>query len=586
MRALLAFAAILLAGALPTPAAGHDEYNFRHERVRLTDAQQRRVAALDRRATAAGIRRFAPAGLARAVAWLGDCRRAEQIMRGVPYRRGAAFEAFYSTATGPDRACAERALATVAADARRLGPEGIDAADLYAAGILWRRFGDEEQARAAIDEAERLYDAEEAGRGDDLWSCHGGYCITARWFTRLNGLRLLHGTAQWRGELARLVALAAPGIGPSRDAPPALQIGQRVFDELVTAAAMHDEEAVGLAAARGTMYRDARAYHAARMHALLAEGRTQEAMALLPRAGAAFSSNDPELVAENFDAFVASKDFLTRLGVGFDAFPVQLVRALLDLGELDRAARVAAQLREGAGRRTSPIRGADELVGLTAFIAAPEAPVARLAQSAPAEGRDLAFTELALFLASRGRWDEFEAAFAQVREPDYRSSLLVDLPCRAAAAGEAAAIRAVRRAGSIRDPDGDVPRLGYEGSSNQAYLCLLRRGYGEAAYAYLQALEPVRARFDLASNLPIWSSLAGSARVRRRQADLAFALAERHGLWEESAALTLALEYELLGDHDRVDRIVARIEDREERARLLVRLIESYVPLPQRARAL
>lgn len=586
MRALLAFATILLAGALPTPAAAHDDYIWRHERVRLTEAQQRRVAALERRATAAGIRRFAPSALARAVAWLGDCRRAEQIMRGVTYRRGAAFEAFYSTATGPDRACAERALATVAADARRPGPEGIEAADLYAAGILWRRFGDEARAGAAIDEAERLYDAEEARRGDDLWSCHGGDCLNARWSARLYGLRLLHGAPQWRGELERLSALATPGIGLAPDAPPALHIGQQVFDELVTAAAMHDEEAIGLAAARGTMYRDARAYHAARMHALLAEGRTQEAMALLPRAGAAFGSNDPHLVAENFDAFAASTDFLPRLRVGFDAFPVQLVRALLERGEHDRAARVVAHLREGADRRTSTIRGADELAGLAAYIEVPEAPVARLVQSAPAEGRDLAFTELALFLASRGRWDEFEAAFAQVRDPDHRSSLLVDLPCRAAAAGEAAAIRAVRRAGSIRESAEDVWRLRYDGTYFQAYLCLLGRGYDEAAFAYVQALEPVHTMFGIASNLPMWRSLADPARVRRRQADLAFALAERHGLWRESAAHSLALEYELLSDHDRADRIVAHVEDGEDRARLLVRLIESYVPLPEQRRAL
>ncbi|HEX8193825.1 MAG TPA: hypothetical protein VF552_13085 [Allosphingosinicella sp.] len=581
MRLLLAIATILLSATFAASAAAHDEYLWRHEQVRLTDGQALRVAELERRAAQAGIRRYAPALFAGTLARFGDCRGAEQIMLSVSQPRVAAM-ALYPAITGPDRACAERVVSAIAADARRPGAGGADPYKLYEAGTLLRRFGREEQSRALVEEAERLFDAEEAALGDDLWSCHGGYCITGRWSARIHNLRLLHGTPHWRSELHRLAALAAPGLPAASDGSASVRVGQRVFDELVAEAARHDEEAIGVRLAAGTLYSDARGYYAARMHALLAEGRAGEAIALLPRAGGAFFGGDPHFVAAHFDAFAASDEFFDRLRFRSDPLPVPLVRALMERGDYDRARTVVLLVQEGAARRASGVRGVGEMAGLAAFLESPEAPVARLARSNIAEGRDAAFGELALFLASRGQWGQFEAAIRQVRDRDVRASFLSDLPCRAAAAGEAAALRAVRRAGSIRDPSDMVSRVGYEGMPFQAYLCLLRRGYGDAAVAYLEALGPARRRFGVASQLPIWSTLPEPARIRRQQADLALALAERHDLWGEPAAEALAVEYERLGDYQQVDRIVERIEDREERARLLVALIESYLPALER----
>jgi tetratricopeptide (TPR) repeat protein len=586
MRILLACAAIALAAALPAPpAAAHDEYLTRHEAVRLTPAQAQRVAELERRAMAPALRGIAAVPLARAVAQLGNCTLAEDLLRGLRLPPQALLSAVQPAIGGPDRACAERVLRTVTAAARTPGPDNLDPSALYQAGILWRRLGKEEQARAAIEEAERRFDAEEARLGDRLWSCHGGDCITQRWFVRINALRLLHGTPQWSTELRRLAASAAPGLTARPDEEPRAYIGQRVYEELVWVAAAHGDEDVGLVLAAGTVHRTGgRSYYAARMHALLREGRTAEAIALLPRAGRAFWSADAHLVADNLEAFAAQEGFYDHFRHRFDLGSLAIVRALMERGAFDQARTLIEAARSGSANAGSRPPGYAEMEGLAAFLehrrdAARH--LARLARRTGPRSRESELAELALFLASRGDWLGFEGALAEVRHRPLRARILAELPCRAAAGGEAEALAAIRRIGAIgprRGADEDE-RSEYGDSVYQTFRCLLRRDQGDAAIAYAEAIRPVRLKLSILSGLPVWSSLSQPTRIRRRLADLALAHAERHGLWGEEAAVeTSAADYERLGDYAAADRILERVEGDERRARLLIKLIESYVP--------
>ncbi|HYJ28929.1 MAG TPA: hypothetical protein VEW25_01135 [Allosphingosinicella sp.] len=586
MRFILALMTMVLAAAMPGQAAAHFDYYWRHELVRLTPVQAERVAELVRRLTAPGLR-AAPPELARAVALHGDCALAERLLLlplPAPLPSTAVYFNLYPAVSGPDRACAERVIARIEATPGGLGRPGLEPSILYQAGSLWRRIGEEEKARAAIDRAELMYDAWEAEHPDDVWSCHGGHCLSSRWYARLEGLRLLHATPMWRAELRRLAGLAAAGLEIG-GREPEVRVGQRVFETLVQEAATHDEEAVGLSLVAGTPYGDARAYHAARMHALLAEGKVAEAIALLPRAGRAFDGGDPRVIAAHFEAFAAVPGFYERFGLHrFNEASMEIVRALMERGDFEHAAVVVAAARgsvAGAGFR--PL-GYAAMEGLAAFLDDPRAPVARLvATRVGRRSRESELAELALFQASRGDWRGFEAAFAEVRHDSVRARVRAELPCRAASAGEAAAFRGIRRAGTLRPGrDTEDERLGWRGYVYQSFLCLLRRGHGDAAIAYAQAIGPVRLKLDIASGLPIWTTLAEPARIRRRLADLALAHAERHDLWQESAIEPLALDYERLGDYRQADRIVARVPDAEERGRLLVRLIESYMPEPER----
>jgi hypothetical protein len=588
MRILAACAAIALAAALPSRAAAHDEYLTRHEGVRLTPAQARRVVELERRVTVPGLRGIAPSLLAYAVAQLGNCALAADLLSGRPFPARTLIAAFQRAIGGPDRACAERALQAITAAALRPGPTGVEPSALYQAGILWRRLGNEERARAAIEAAERLFDAQEARLGDGLWSCHGGDCITSRWFERIHALRLLHGTPQWGTELRRLAALAAPGLAATSDDEARVYIGQRVYEDLVSAAAAHGDEDVGLALAAGTVHRaNGRAYYAARMHALLREGRIAEAIALLPRAGGAFWSADAGLIADNFEAFAAVEGFHDRFRYRFDMGSLAIVRALMERGEFDRARTLIAAARAGSAEASALPLGYGSMEGLAAFLDRGEGATRHLARLARRDGprsRESALGELALFLASRGDWPRFEDALAEVRHRPLRARILAELPCRAAAAGEAEAFNAIRRTGTFgpRRGEDEDERSEYGGSVYQTFRCLLRRGQGDAAIAYAEAVGPARLKLSLLSGLPIWSSLSQPTRIRRRLADLALAHVERHGLWDEEAAVeAIAAEHERLGDHAAADRILARVQGDERRARLLIKLIESYVPEPE-----
>jgi tetratricopeptide (TPR) repeat protein len=588
VRILFAWGTILLAALAAAPSPAHDEYLWRHQQVRLTEAQSERVAELVRRARLpdSGV---APTSLARAVAQLGDCALAERLIQGLPLPGPAVLDALYPATGGPDLACAGRAAAMIGDAARGPGADGIDARTLYLSGILWRRLGNEEQARAAIGEAERLYDAEEAEQGESLWMCHGGDCMTARWETRLHGLRLLHGTPQWRSELERLASLAEPGLPAGPDLPGREHIGQRVYEELVSAAAAHGEEARGLILAAGTTYRErGRAYYAARVRALLAEGRTAEAIALLPRAGRAFRGADPRLVAEHFEAFAAVEGFYERFRYYFfDRISMETVRALMERGDFDHARSLVAVARVGIDQAGYRPVGFAEMEGLAAFLDDPCDPIGRLTRLARRDGprsRETEFAELGLFLSSRGDWRGFEEALAAVSDGRVRARMLAELPCRASLRGEAAALRGIRRAGVLR------PARGYRGDDDggfgnavyPSFLCLLRRGYGDAAVAYAAAIEPGPRKIEVAAGLPIWSPLADPARVRRRLADLALAEIERRGLWAENSVDSVAIDYERLGDYAAADRILERIPDPQNRAWLLIKLIESYVPDPER----
>jgi hypothetical protein len=585
MRLLLVCLIVILAASASRPAAAHFEYYWRHEQLRLTPVQAQRVAELVRRLTAPGLR-AAPPDLARAVALHGDCALAERLLllpRDAPLPSTSIFFNLYPAVSGTDRACAERVIARIEATPGGLDRPGLEPSILYQAGLLWRRIGEEEKARAAIERAELMYDAWEAEHPDDVWSCHGGDCLSGRWYARLEGLRLLHGTPMWRAELRRLAALAAAGLEVG-GREPEVRVGQRVFGTLVQEAAAHDEEAVGLSLVAGTLHGDARSYHAARMHALLAEGRSAEAVALLPRAGRAFDGGDPRVIAEHFETFAAVPGFYERFAhYRFNESSLELVRALMERGDLEHAAAVVAAARASAANVGYRPLGYAAMEGLAAFLDDPSAPVARLvATRAGRRSRDSELAELALFQASREDWRGFQAAFAEVRDARVRARVRAELPCRASSAGEAAALRGLGRAGILR-PGGntDDERSSFGGYVYQSFRCLLRRGHGDAAVAYAEAIGPVRLKLSIAAGLPIWTTLAEPERIRRRLADLALAHAERHDLWAQSSIESLALDYERLGDYREADRIVARVPYAQERGGLLVRLIESYQPEPE-----
>lgn len=587
MRLLLACATLLSAAAAAAPAAAHDEYLWRHEQVRLTPAQAARVAELERRASAPGMS-VAPSELAQAVAALGHCTLAERLMRDVTHPATSLMYALYPAAGGTDLACAGRAIERMAASARRLAREDFEIETLHAAGILWRRIGDEARARAAIEEAERLFDAEEALRGDRLWSCHGGNCITPRWAARLFGLRLLHGTPQWRTELERLAALAAPGLLPAPGSRGENFIGQEVYEQLVREAAAHGEEAIGLRLAAGTVHSEqGRSYFAARMHALLAEGRTAEALALLSRAGAAFESADPHLVAAHFAAFASVPGFSDRFRYRFDETSLGVIRALMERGAYDKARSLVALARSGYGTAGYRPSGYAAMEGLAAWLDDPGHAVQRLTAQARRYGprsADGELAELGLFLASRGDRSGFEAAYGAVADRRVRARMLAELPCRASATGgEAAALLALRRAGRLGFAGGSSDdRSSYEGYVYQGFLCLLRRGHGDAAIAYAQAIAPVGLKLRISAGLPHWSTLRQLERIRRRLADLALEHVRRYDLWRERSVETVGAQFERLGDYRTVDEMLDRMEDSERRGSMLITLIQSYLPEPER----
>lgn len=585
----------LLALAAPVPALAHPDGMW-PDPPTLTPAQAARVDRLAARAVAWFARRPAAeragrgAWLSSALIGVGQCRRAEQQMRANPplpaYMSWTVIEA--AGARDPD--CVDRMLALAAATPAWQIETSSDPNELHYAGALWRRLGRRPQGEAAIAAAERRLDQLDAS-DEHAWMCHGGDCLARLWGTRLLGLRLYHGTDLYSEELHRLAALAfedrradESGRGPRR-------IGQRVFNELFWAAMNEGETALAEQLTPFTRF-GRHAIARARMTLLIGQGRVDEALALWPVVAPNFHDPiDRDMVRAHPEAFHRWRQQFRPWRYSRDAEELLalLPSVWIELGNRERAAEALATARAdiaaGGGQSAGGDRWGPALRGrLDAVEAQLEGgadPVAWLAARDVAgdrPARDHGFAELAAGLAIAGRPEQARRAIALIRESPIRHRARMELPCRAAAGGDAAARAAVDLAAGALAPLDASRDAGsaFRGLANGTFRCLIRAGRGEAALAYASAIPDPRLRLDLLSTIPPNGVVSDVADLRRRFAERAFALARQHGLWDEPAIAWLAADFEQLGDFRRVDSILARARGDEIRRTIFEKLLESY----------
>jgi hypothetical protein len=571
--------------ALSGEARAHWDIWWDDPPPRLSAAQAARLDLLAQRALAAmqalpaDRRARASLGLVSAFNKVGQCRRAEALLPGVqvdPEIR--LFWAVQPTLTYPDRACAGRMVAFLAESSRRTG----NADELYLAGALWRRIGDETRGQALLAEAERLLDARERGPQPEQ-RCHGPCMMSAAWLTRLMGLRVYHGTPLYRPELRRLAERRLAGRAErGRDD------GDEAFGQLLRSAFEEEAEDVArLLLAREPPYA-AQRFRAARMAYLFDEHRFAEALPLGREAGRFGWWNLIGAVQVAPGAFHAERAYVRDWTDRSPELLTELARTFLKRGDPVRAREALQTLR--AQVPPDPSQASSNYLtyalAMEALIEAPADPLAALARRtwphAPFD-RITAYGELALHLAYAGRWAEFDRAIAAAEPSSNATELLARLPCiasRSSVANVRAAL--VRARGQLRGPFRDQGDARDAASRlDTAFWCLIEGGFADAAIEVAGWDGDVRRRLVMLMSAAQGDGTPGAARIRRRLAGLALAGVESGNRWDDEDLLgPLAVAYERLGDHRAVDRILRRAGDPADRFEILLELLDRSRPYP------
>jgi hypothetical protein len=597
-RILALALALAVFAAAPAPAPAHWEIWWDDAPPRFTPAQADRVEEIIRSAEATlamlpeAERSWSTFGLAGTLARLGQCGRAERWLRSIesPEKRGL-FHLVQTTLTFPDRDCALRMVALLADDKRTVaGPRSI--ADLYLAGALWLRLGEERFGRAAIAESERLYEARALTR-DALedWTCHGGDCISPAWATRIEALRVHHGTPLYAAELGRLAdrALAehaemerTRNLGERDTGPGWTFIGRRVFEELL-AAAMREgiDDVAQRLAARRPPYGSAELAQA-RMHHLFDEHRFAEGMTLWREAGRFHWWNLEGAVAVAPEAFHPHRDHFRDWTDRWADLLAELARAHLKRGDTLRAREAIQALRDQAAVDAPPPASARlaEALAMEALIDSPKAPVEALErQDWPRSGgsKDFAFGELARHLARLGRWREFDRAIAHARETSTYRETLARAPCLAQRLSARSVRQAMRRAAIAAKGEDRFESFGP--TLRQNFWCLLHSGHVDSAIAATRWEKSERDRLISLASAARAAELAGGDRTRRRLLAELRAGIEANDLWDDKdLTVMLGDGYEMAGDRLMVERLLSRADDPTARFRILLSLLQGYRP--------
>ena len=520
----------------------------------LSPAQQRRVELLSRRLLETA--RAVPAGSEPDLAWrvsgvlvpVGQCARAEAALNAWPVDgRDGMFALVPPTFAFADRACARRMVARLAATPSSAHGGGPNPRNLYFAGALWRRLGEEARGEAAIAEAEGLL-----GGDPEAWE------------VRLYAMRIYHDTPLFGPALRRLAERAlAEWPGPPR-------MHGSVGEELLRTAMQEGEDEVARMIAGRDPATAARTYAAARMTALFDEHLFAEGVRLGPEAGRFDWWNLPGAVAVAPDAFHESRAHLRDWSDRWPELLVALARAHLVRGHPDRAREALRTLREQASSAQWGQLAAAR--GIEALIDSPADPVAALDRQEWSSGnsaREFAYGELARQLAMRGRWAEFDRALAATRGTYSEGATLAQLPCLAGRTGTASIREALRRSRARFGADNDGLETGF--------WCLIERGHFDAAITLARWEGNVRDRLTMLIGAAQTPDLP--VRARRRLAGLVLAEVDARRLWGDSGLVDdLAGSFEQLGDFATVERILRHARGPRERLQLLAELLRGYAP--------
>jgi hypothetical protein len=585
----LTILSLFLAAAAPAAAPADPAISPPARSARIESLAARALAAFD--ALPAEKQPEAANYLVNDFVMLGRCPLADPLLRAHSYAARSIAILAHPQMLDRDPACADRLIAFYA----QPNPAGLprrDARTLYTAGALWQRIGQRDKAEAAIDEAERELAEQEASNPVDEWSCHGGNCLSGLWSTRLWALGLTRGTPRHRVML-RWAATLALSHAAARDAHrPGPFIGQAVFEELLPLAFDAGDDKLARLLAEHTTYGYEAASAGHRMRRLFEQDRIAEALELWPAAGTAFQARiTPALLRANLPLFHRWREQLrNRHWRGPAELHSLLASAWIERGEPERAREALASARA----HHASVKGHDwdleyvrRLQAVEAMLEGGRDPVGWLrrrssAPRGPSLENDYGFRELAAVLAATGRQTETRRAVAEIRDLRIRRSFLVELPCRAAHGGGSAAVLAVAVArGNLRAGGRDEEKeSGFANDAFQTFVCLVRAHRGEAAIAYARAIEDPDVRLTLLTAMPADSGIPNEAALRRRLANLAFALVEARGLWADERVPSIAADFERAGDFTRVERVLARVRGSEGRMEVLSQLLRVYAPGP------
>ena len=584
MRRLL-LPLLLLVFAAPTAAQPPTSAEARNARIdTLTERAVVRLGTL-----AQPERREAAYRLARVLVELGRCAAAERLSTEQSLVPGGLVWSANSVALTSDRACADRLITSLAQSATETGEAGPMMGRLYHAGALWRRIGEGDKADVAIDEADRYFAERESRDSLGEWICHGGNCLSQLWVERLGALQVYRGSSYYNAELRWLAAQALAHRYAHEARRSAAMTSQRLFEELLAHAVDAGDDGLARLLAEETVYGYPAAYAGERMRQLLEAGRVEEALELWPTAGAAFHAPiTPAAFRANLPLFHRWREQLRTRHWRQPGEWLSLLPAVwVERAEHERAreALATARAHHVATRGYEwDLEYVQRLLAVEAMLEGGADPVGWLSRhpfptSEFSLERDYAFGELAALLAATNRQAEIRRAFDAIHDPRVRQSRLVELPCRAAYGGDAAAAFAVGLArGHLRPRDRTEDEVNrFNGASYQTFLCLVRAGRGDAATVYAQAIDDPRRRLSLFVNFPGDSGIADEMQLRRRFAGLALTLAARHDLWGDGAIPYLAAQLERAGDFAGVERVLARARG-GARVSVHEQVLRTYLP--------
>jgi len=581
--------------ALSGEARAHWDIWWDDPPPRLSPAQAGRLDLLARRALGAlqslpaDRRPRARLGLVSAFNKIGLCRRAAALLPGVQVDPEIwLLWAVQPALTYRDRACAGRMVAFLAESSRRRGK----ADELYLAGALWRRLGDERRGEAALAEGERLLDAAERGPQPEL-RCHGPCPISVGWQARLMGLRAYHGTPLYLPELRRLAGRALADQAEAVRARDAggwrREVDEQIFGQLVRSAFEEGAEDVARLLLARQPLDAAQRLVAARMNYLFDQHRFAEALPLGRDVGRFGWWNLRGAVQVAPEAFHPERAHIRDWSDRSPELLTELARAFLKRGDPIRAREALQTLR--AQVPDDPSQASSNYLtyalGMEALIESPADPLAALGRRqwphAPFDRSD-AYGELAAHLARAGRWTEFDRAIA-IAGPSSGAAtgVLARLPCivgRSTAANVRAGLRRARGELGRTDLD-EGAQVDARIRLETAFSCLLRNGHAEAAIEVAGWVPDEARRLEMLVNSAQDFGTLGSARVRRRLAGLVLAAVESGNRWDDEDLLgPLAVAYQQVGDHRTVDRILRRVRDPADRFAILMELLDRSRPYP------
>lgn len=522
--------------------------------------------------------------MASALARLGRCDSAERLLALAPLSPKQLYRIVEPAAAFQDNPrCADRLIGRLA-EAARLH-EGNEAGYLYHAGALWRRMGEEAKGAAALAEGEAQFRQREAAEGRELWTCHGGNCLSPVWGARLHTISLYRGTPLMRPTLEALTERAL-ALAARRDSDRgSVDFGNRVFEVLLRRAVEEGEEAIAARVAPRVHSDPARAILGVRMDILESEHRYAEAAALWPEASGAFvyAYWGPRQVAAAAEPLFLHRERLPEWLWSFQAADmlVNLAAYYVDQGDPVRA-REALRIVDsltGLPLGSLPARGL--WLALKAWLDPdPFATLARLATSDTKSDRAAAWAELATRFALAGRWPEFESALKRASSAK-RQVASYRLVCRTAGKASPEIVRAalgrarrqLLRSGAPVDPH---EAWDWESRLDAAAGCLLANGESELALELLDGVTDPKAKVQALALLA--ADRRFEPALRRRLADRARQAAEARALWGEDSIAWLAGAYERLGDIAAVDRLVADAASPGLRVKMLGEAVSSHLP--------